>query len=102
MTSLPLSDVGSINATTTNILLNSLCTELVLGPNYHEGTATDSVTFNSTPPVSMVYQQPNVPMKGTATFISSTSVAVVFANPMPFATYRVLLGGNAASEESEE
>jgi hypothetical protein len=85
---------NTINANTSSILLNSLSSELDLGPNYVVKGAL--VAFNGHVPTSMVYTQPNVPMKGTATFVTSTSVPVVFTNPMPFATYRVLLGGNAA------
>lgn len=87
---------NTINATTTGMLLNSLCTELDLGPNRFVGVSGNNVSFTAGAPTSMVYSQPNTPMKGVATFAAATSVVVVFANAMPFSTYRVALSGNLA------
>jgi hypothetical protein len=85
---------NTITAATSSILLNSLSTDISLGPNYI--VSGGQVTFNAGAPAGMVYEQPNVPMHGTAAFAAATSVAVVFANAMPYATYKVSLGGNAA------
>jgi hypothetical protein len=87
---------NTISSTTTGILVASGCTELELGPNYIP-VAASPYGFTGGPPVSMTFQQPNAPMKGRATFASSTSVAVTFTNPLPVGVIpRVLLGGNAA------
>lgn len=86
---------NTINVTTSGILLNNGCTELELGPNYIVSGA--QVAFTSTAPTSMVYQQPNVPMKGTAAFAAATTAAVAFTNPMAFATYRIALSQSATS-----
>lgn len=87
---------NTINVVSSSILLGSGCTELELGPNYI--VSGGQAAFTSTAPVSMVYQQPNAPMKGTATFAASTAVAVAFTNALPagMTNYRVALSGNSA------
>lgn len=87
---------NTINATTSSWLLVSSCTELTLGPNYIVSGGPGA--FNTTAPVSMVYKQPNAPMRGTIAFASSTSAAVTLTNPLPIGltNYSVSLGGNSA------
>jgi hypothetical protein len=86
---------NQITANTASIRLNSLSSELELGPNYI--TSGGQVVFNSGTPVSMTYNQPDTPMKGTAQFAAATFVAVLFTNPLPVGVIpRVSISGNLA------
>jgi hypothetical protein len=87
---------NQITANTSSILINSLSSELTLGPNYI--TAGGQVTFNAGTPASLFYNQPNAPMKGRATFAAGTTVAVTFTNALPVGVVPyVTLSGNNSS-----
>lgn len=76
------------------IRLNTLCSDLTLGPNYIP--TGNGVIFNAGAPTSMIYSQPNLPMQGTANFAGGTSINVAFTNQMQITPYRVALEGNPA------
>lgn len=90
---------NSISAVTTGVLLSNLGNGVKIGPNYFPGAPTapaNNYVFTGGSPTAMEFSEPDIPMKGTQPFAAATFAAVAFANSMPFSTYRVTLGGNAA------
>jgi hypothetical protein len=78
---------NQITANSASIKINSLSSELDLGPNYI--ISGGQVAFNAGAPVSMLYSQPNAPMSGEAAFVAATTATVTFANALPLATYKI-------------
>jgi hypothetical protein len=89
---------NSIYATTQDILVANTALNAEIGPNSSGSNgAPVPLAFASSQPSGFKYTQLNVPMSGKAAFVSATTVAVAFTNPLPTnINYKVALGGNAA------
>jgi hypothetical protein len=85
---------NTIYATTTAIQLYLGAINATVGPNgILNGTP---LVLSGGTPSGLVYKHGPTPMSGITAFTAATTAAVTFAVPMPSATYKVVLGGNAA------